>query len=334
MVPILGGLCCISLAVFQGFAVPNAGVIAVIWLSVGGLLFLSLFARRARLVDVRKTAADPELLKLRGRAPLVLVPIANPRHAHAMISLANVLVPSGVGRVLVQTVVVAPNDWQPDEDPTPIEKSQEVLRELLSASAGAGIRAEALTTIAPQPMEEIARVADIHRCESVLLGMSDMQEEGDGAPLEELMSRLDTDVVVLRSPENWQLSDAKNILVPVAGRGGHDHLLTRLLSSLSREQKREVRMLRVMKENTSPRDFNRAKRDLTRLARDNMQGRCEKSLIRADDPVTAVVEQAEDSGLLILGVQRLGPHEKLFGRFTRQLLQRTDCPIIVLSRRG
>ena len=32
-----------AVAVFQGVVVPSAGTIAVVWLSVGGLLFLTLF---------------------------------------------------------------------------------------------------------------------------------------------------------------------------------------------------------------------------------------------------------------------------------------------------
>ena len=334
LVPVVGSLCCIALAVFQGLAVPTAGTIAIIWLSLGGLLFLSLFARRARLMDVSTMAADPELLMLRGHAPLVLVPIANPRNARAMITLADVLVPAQVGRVLIQTVVVAPNDWHPQEQPEPFEKSQEVLRELLGASARVGIRAETITTVSPHPMEEIARVASLHRCESVLLGLSEIAADQDGAPLEKLLGRLETDVVILRAPQNWQLADAKSILVPVAGRGGHDRLLARLLGSLSREQKREVTFLKVVPTGTSEKQLQRVQRDLATQARDNLRGKCEKSVVRSDDPVDAVVRQAKECGLLILGIRRLGPHEKLFGRFTRELARRTSCPIIVLSRRG
>lgn len=333
-VPIIGGLACIALAVFQGIAVPSAGIIAVIWLTTGGVLFLTLFARRARLMDISSMAAEPELLALRGRAPLVLVPIANPRNAEAMIALAGVLVPANVGRVLIQSVVVAPRDWQPAQDRLPIERSQEVLRELLIASVRAGVRVEALTTISPNPMEEIARVAQLHRCESVLLGLSEISAGQGGTPLERLLSQLDTDVVVLRARENWQLSDAQNILVPVAGRGGHDRLLARLLGSLSREQKREVTFFRAVPTASSDKELARVRRDVARLARDNLQGQCEKTVVRSDDAIAATVAAAEQSGLLILGIQRLGPREKLFGSFTREVAKRTSCPIIVISRRG
>lgn len=333
-VPLVGGVSCIALAIFQGVAVPTAGVIAVVWLSLGGILFLSLFARRARLMDVSSVAADPELITLRGRAPLVLVPIANPRNTRAMIALADVLVPAEVGRVLAQSVVVATDDWDPMSDTTPIERSQAVMRELFHVSTRSGIRVEALTTVAAQPMEEIARVADLHRCESVLLGLTEISPDEDGASLEKLLGRLNTDVVILRAPDNWQLADAQNILVPVAGRGGHDRLLARLLGSLSRQQKREVTFFRAVPSSTPVRELARVQRDLIRLARDNLRGQCEKKVVLSDDPIELIAEMAGQCGLLILGIQRLGPHEKLFGTFTRELARRTTCPIIVISRRG
>ena len=333
MVPIVGGLSCVALAIFQGIVVPSAGMIAIAWLSIGGLLFLTLFARRARLKDVSSMAANPELLRLRGSSPLVLVPIANPRNAEAMIALANTLVPATVGRVLLQTVVVAPDSWQPDVDPGPADRSQAVLRELLRASSKLGVPIETLTTVSAEPMPEIARVAKLHRCESVLLGLSEISDDSHDTPLEGLLGQLETDVVVLRAAENWQLPETKRILVPVAGRGGHDYLLARLLASFSRQQQCLVTFLRVVPRNIDALDFRRARRDLERVAHDNTFGNSEQVLVKSDDPVDVITKLAGDQ-LVILGVQRIGPRRKLFGQFTRKVARQTECPLIVISRRG
>jgi APA family basic amino acid/polyamine antiporter len=333
-VPVVGGLACIALATFQGIMVPSAGIITIVWLSIGGLLFLGLFARRARLIDASVTAFDPELVTLRGRTPLVLVPVANPQNAEAMITLANALVPSDIGRVLMQNVVVAPTSWQPDDDSTPIEKSQTVVRELLRASAKLGIRIETLATISPQPMEEIARVARLHRCESVLLGLSEIHDSNHGTQLESLLGTLDANVVVLRSRNNCKLTDAKHILIPIAGRGDHEHLRAVLLNSLLRTMNREVTFLRVVPTSASNDEVRRARRNLSRLANDEIHQRCQIELLQSDDALAVVAERADTADLLILGVQRHGPRKKLFGRFTRQIAQRTECPIVVISRRG
>jgi APA family basic amino acid/polyamine antiporter len=332
-VPLIGGLACVALAVFQGVVVPSAGTIAVVWLSVGGLLFLTLFARRARMRDVSSMAANPELLRLRGNSPLVLVPIANPRNAEAMISLANTLVPAAVGRVLLQTVVVAPESWDPDSDPAPADQSQAVLRELIRASSRLSVPVETLTTVSPDPMPEIARVAKLHRCESVLLGLSKINRDENDSPLEVLLGQLESDVVVLRAAGNWSLTQTQRILVPVAGRGGHDYLLARLLASFSRQQKCVVTFMRVLPTVADATEFRKAKRDLDRMAHDNIFGNSEQIVVRSDDPVD-VISKAAEGQLVILGVQRIGPRRKLFGHFTRKIARQTDSPLIVISRRG
>ncbi len=332
-VPVIGGTACVALAVFQGLVVASAGMIAVVWLSVGGILFLTLFARRARLKDVSSMAANPELLRLRGSSPLVLVPIANPRNAEAMISLANTLVPAAAGRVLLQTVVVAPGSWDPDADPAPVDQSQTVLRELIRASSKLKVPVETLTTVSPDPMPEIARVAKLHRCESVLLGLSKIDSDKAGSPLETLLGQLESDVVVLRASGSWSLSETQRILVPVAGRGGHDHLLARLLASFSRQQKCMVTFMRVLPAAVDATELRRAKRDLDRMAHDNVFGSSEQVVIKSDDPVD-VISAAAEGHLVILGVQRIGPRRKLFGQFTRKISNQTDSPLIVISRRG
>jgi amino acid transporter len=67
LVPAVGLVSCLGLAIFQGLTVPAAGVITAVWISIGGGLFLTLFARRAAVVDAAAEALDPELLRLRGR---------------------------------------------------------------------------------------------------------------------------------------------------------------------------------------------------------------------------------------------------------------------------
>jgi hypothetical protein len=176
-IPIVGGLACVALATFEGLAVPSAGAITAVWLALGGLLFLSLFSHRARVHDATSQALDPQLVSLRGHSPLVLVPIANPSHADAMVQVATALAPARVGRVLLLDIVPAPTGWDPERTPRALANAQDVLKEALTASFQAGLAPEALTTIAADPWAEIARIAETHRCESILLGLGPMDAE-------------------------------------------------------------------------------------------------------------------------------------------------------------
>ncbi|TWU42084.1 amino acid permease [Novipirellula artificiosorum] len=332
-VPVLGGACCLALAVFQGIAVPSAGMITIFWLGLGGVMFIALFRTRASVLDASNTAINPELHTLRGRTPLVLVPIANPQNALAMISLADALVPADIGRVLTQTIVVPPQDWTPQLDDQPIVRSQEVMREILHASANCGVHIESLTTISADPMREIARVAKLHRCESVLLGLSKINDVAQASHLESLLGELDANVVILRSRKDWKFAEVRRVLVPIAGRGGHEHLLALLLGSMQRSRMLEVTFLRVMSASTPSDEVRRAERDLQRLAGDLCEG-SQVDVVLSSDAIAAVAHRCDEADVLILGVQRVGRRKKLFGDFTRALADRTDCPIIVMSRRG
>lgn len=332
-VPIVGGLSCVALAVYQGVSVPSAGLIATIWLVAGGLLFLGLFANRARIADASSTALDPEVVGLRGRSPLVLVPIANPDNARGLVALANALAPPEVGRVMLLSVVVAPRDWSPDENPTPLQNTQLALGEAIANSVAAGLRPEALATVAEQPWQEISRVAREHRCESLLLGLGGLSEGAAGTPLDHVMSCVDCDIVVLRAPKGWELADARRITVPMGGRGGHDRLLARLLGSLSRSNRREISFLRVLPEQATAPDRRQAERNLKRTAHELCWSEPAAIVVTSDSPVDVVVEHADKSDLVILGVQRLNRRQKLFGQFALQVARRTTCPILLICRR-
>jgi nucleotide-binding universal stress UspA family protein len=183
-------------------------------------------------------------------------------------------------------------------------------------------------------MTDIARVAELHQCESVLLGLSNITDHKHGSQLESLLGQLDANVVILRSRDDWRLDKASRILVPVAGRGGHEHLLAQLVGSLLRTADRQVTYLRVLPRGARKDEIRRARRELELLIDDDVHDRCQVEIRQSNDAVGTVAQLADQSDLLVLGVQRLHRRKKLFGTFTREIAQQTDCPLIVMSRRG
>ena len=336
LVPVAGGVACLSLAIFQGVNVPSAGMIAGVWLVSGAVLFLGRFARRARIVDAAEEGRDPNLLLFRGRAPLVLVPIANPASAEGLVALATALSPNGVGHVLLLSVVTAPDEWVPGDVPRQLIDAQSVLRESLIASFSNGLAPEALTTISQDPFLEISRIARDYRCASVLLGFSKVTEQIRGGNLERLLNLIDSDIVILRAPSGWTMRNVSQILVPVAGKGSHDELRSRLLSSLYRNgaESCKIVFLKILSEEASAQDVERERSGLEILARDEVPSIPIIRIQRSSRIVPTISQLAEESDLLVLGLQRLGRRRKLFGQIAFEILQKTDCPTILISHRG
>jgi APA family basic amino acid/polyamine antiporter len=333
-IPVLGGLACLALAIFQSVAVLSAGIVASIWLAIGGLLFLKLFARRARVRDAASRAFDPELVRLRGRSPLALVPVANPANVESMMALATALSSADVGRLRVMAVIVIPPNWQPVRETVPFEKAEAVVRAAVQAGLNQGITAETMVTASEDPVTEIARAANQIECDFVVLGFSEITDIDTGTPTERLLRTIDADVVVMRAPAGWELSNVRRILVPVAGQGDHDELRACLLGSLLRLGERDIKYLRVLPADAADPDIQRARRNVGRLVTDELPAPADVVVEANDDPVAVAAQHADDADLIILGIHRLSPTEKLFGSFTRQLALNCQTPLLVISRRG
>ncbi len=333
VLPILGGVACLSLAAFQGFAVTSAGALTAVWLVLGFAFYLTVLAPRARVADAAALAFDPNLVQLRGLSPLVLVPISNPASARGLIGVAGALVTPHVGRTLVLSVVHPPDDPRL-EDLKRVRDLLELLSESFHASFERELTPETLITVGADPWIEIARVARSHRCESLLIGLSRLEGKVVAARIEELMARVACDVVVLRAAPEWRLISARRVLVPVGGRRDQSLVRARLLGSMLRTAPREVCFLRVMSPRASDGECALAERELRSLARDELPGAAKFELVRADDPGSELVRRAADYDLVVLGAQRRHRHDKAFGEIPMRIARETDRALILISRAG
>lgn len=334
LVPAVGGVACLGLALFQGLVVPAAGGIAAVWIAAGAALYVFRFSRRARVADAAAEALDPQLVRLRGRSPLVLVPIANPASAESLVRLASAMAPPEVGRVLLLYVVETPeswtsDDWKTEEPPPQLRYAQEVLGEALTASFASDLAPQALTTLAEEPWEEIRRVARIYDCESLLLGLGELAQE---AQLTGLLHEIRSDVVVLRALPGWHLEKVRHVLVPVGGRRDQSGLRARLLGSLYRRFGFEVTYLGIVRLTATREEARRLEREIREIAEDEVPGGSRVEILRRDDVVDALVERAREAELVVLGLRRSG--EQIFGRVHRRLAAETESAVLMIRQRG
>lgn len=329
LVPVLGLGSCTALALFQAVTVPAAGAISAVWLGLGVILYFSLFASRAKVVDAHAEALDPKLLRLRGRAPVVLVPVANPDSAVGLVEVASALAPSEVGRVLLLSVLRTPEPAGPTT-PEGLDSAQRVLGAALTAALTEGHRPEALMTIAAEPWSEIERVARSRQCEGILLGLTKLTETRTVEHLEQLLNSVDCDVAVLNAPRGFRLQDVERVLVPVGGRGSQQRLRARLLGSLGRTHPRAVRFLRALPTTATSAQLDEARRTLARIAEEEARGKPDIEVVATDDPVGLVLERARDAQLLVLGLPRLGGRA-LFGEVALRIASEAPCATVMLS---
>jgi len=335
VLPAVGATLCLGLAVFQAFAVREAGVIAVAWLGIGITFYLTLLAPGARLADVSAEARDPDLARLRGRSPLVLVPIANPDSAASLVDVAATVCTPGAGRILLLSVVRVPEDPLQVEDLL-LPDAKKILGESLQRSLETSLVAETLFTIAADVWAEIARVAKGHACETVVLGFPKLTAPGLEAKLESfesLVASVDTDVVVVRAPRRWRMVEARHVLVPLGGRRDQSRLRARLLASLSRSEERSVTFLRTLPTATTPQTRDRLERFAHDLARDEASGPYEVEIVYTDQPEEVVIDRAAKADLVVMGMRRRNQRRPGLGELSKTIARETDVPLVLIGRR-
>ena len=332
-VPVVGGSACLAIGLYQSIAVPPAGILAALWLGVGAIFYAIYLVPRARVVHASSEGMDPQMVKLRGRRPVVLTPIANPASAETLVTMAKALAPPEVARVQLLSVVAPPERYDPDELPLGVRDAQAVLGGALSTAMEVDLRPEALITLHSDPWGEIARVAEATRCESLLLGVGHLDDSLMTGSLARLIGAVDADVVTLRAPGEWTPAMARRILIP--SRGGRDRspVRARLLGSLGRTAPRDVTFLGVLSEETGAGGRRRARRDLERLAWDEMGESAHAELALGDDIAEEVARRAADTDLLILGIHRSGRRRAVFSSLMLRIARATRCPLLMISHR-
>jgi amino acid transporter len=331
VLPALGLLTCGGLAIFQGLSVPAAGAIAGVWLGLGLGAWLWLFARRARVMDAASEAMNPELLELRGRSPLVMVPVANPASALALARLATFFTPQRAGRVLLLNVVRPPGA----EHAAELDGLAAVLGPSLSTCLQAGVRVEALATVSGDPWGEIGRVARAHRCEGVLLGMTDLTDDTQRQRIERLAGRLPGAVVILRAPSGWKPESVQKVLVPIGGRGANNVLRARLLAGLYRHlgEGLGVRYMLVQPSSTPEAKVLEVETLWSELVADEAPPGAKVEVTRSDEVGGAIVAAADQSDLVILGLNQVGDRP-VFGNLVTRVVSETNCAVLVIGQPG
>jgi len=332
-VPLVGGGCCLALGIYQGVAVPVAGAIAAGWLAVGGWLYAVRFAPRAKAFDASTEGSDPELMRFRGRNPLVVVPVSNAANAASLVTLAHAVSPPGFSRVMLLTVVRPPAEWKPGEPPPSLLNMEAVVREALTASFAAGLAPEALLTVSGDHWGEMARVARIHRCEVLVLGLRSVTEQTADPQFDRLLARVPCDVVILRAPRGWNLAKTKRVLVAIGGRGRHSPLRARLLGNLRRLAPLETTYLCVLPAGAAAEEERRVGRVLRARVEDEMGGEAETVVVRGGDPGAEIARRASECDLLVLGLHDLGRKRRALGDFAARLARETTCPLVILGHR-
>ncbi len=327
--PILAGLICLVLSVFLPITVI---LVAAGWLLMGTLYYVrygytgTLAARR------RESVVGEVAMATQQSVYTVLIGIANPETAPALIRAGVRLVRPYKGRVLVLGVATFP-----DQVPQYIQRqfAQEQLNDLhalIQDMPDIDVPIEALVRLAQRPVDGILGTAQEEKVDLLLLGWEGQHHGSfDLGPLLDPVVRMATcDVVVLRGTLSEHIT---SVLVPTIDSPNSIAAIKLAQNLFNGSAGHVVAMHLVQDASYVPNYMQQAQKRLQAIVKEiGGNPPVEARVIPADDIVGEIVKAAPDFDILLLGASQGGVLDQdIFGGLPVAVARQSARPVLLVK---
>ena len=260
----------------------------------------------------------------------IMVPITNPRTDGPIVELASRIASDHEdGLVHIVHVVQAPERMSLSSGARRIaDVSEEGMAGLRETAEGYDVDVSTSTVVSHRSFEEVFKMARRTRPEAVLMGWGEDQLWNAARaerPIDELTNQLPCDFLILNESD----LDTSQILLPTSG-GPDSALGAEVASVLSRTAGAEVTLLHVV---DGPENRTQGKDFLTAWAQEHGLGDAELTVDDGGDVEEAIVREAKDSTLIIIGATEKGLLSRLVsGSLHLDVLHDVDCSVLLAER--
>ncbi len=295
----------------------------------GGYLLYRLYGRSSREQADRGSAPD-EFVKDLPQGYRILVPLANPRTAKALLRLANVLAHQHDGVVIALRVVVVPPQVPLEEGYRQVLRDWTALRSPLAEVREQGGIYRLLTWVARSVPAGILDAAREEEVALVLLGWKGYTRSlgaSMGPVIDAVVDAATCDVVVAKG-QAWE--EVKRILVPTAG-GPRAPIAARLAALLSRVYQAEVTTSMVQLGRATPEQMQENRRRIAHTLEDlDFHRPPQQKVVVAESVVEGVLQEAEGYDLVLLGASEEGLFDQfVFGSIPQQIATRVPRTAVI-----
>jgi nucleotide-binding universal stress UspA family protein len=335
LTPILGFVTCVALALYQLWNEPLVWVLAAGWILGGIVIFLVAFSRRVAIADVPKIIESPELLGLKKiKNYKVLLPLANPGRIESLVDMAGRIANVSQGEVLALSIVDLPNIATYSEADELLNEPQQVLNKAQQLALKRKIAFSSLLKIGRSTAPEIVQVALDNRCDLILLGYKKDEDPLENSIIHHVIAHQPCDVAILKS-DRGGLQSFGRILVPIGGKDFNDSLKVRFVHGIYHTSACRVTLMMIVPLGAAKIQRKRAYESLQRAAKIYNISTAELLLEESDQIASAIISQANERDLLVLGLREEPWLQSFFfGTIAQQVAGQVPCPTLLIKPRA
>ncbi len=310
IVPIIGIITKLFLAVFMFDYSPIAWYFSVAWIGAGSLLYHwyakpRSYQKKQSKVVVREEAvhdADEPRFK-------ILVPLANPSSLPILLPPAISAARKQNGLVILLHVVVVPDQLPVSAGSRYIEKSRDLIKEAVRIIEGQGVPVNVLIRVSHRAAQAIAESVTEQGVNLLIMGWrgrSRARQTAVGSNIDRILTEVNCDTLILQ--QNG-VPPFDKILVPIADPTQTASALYQA-RLLARDNGAQIVVLHAHHPNLE--DSVRAnlqsgiQREIDDFVKQNgfEQLRVELRLIKSSNPVRTIIQVANDFSCVVLGATR------------------------------
>jgi amino acid transporter/nucleotide-binding universal stress UspA family protein len=337
LVPIIGIITQLSLALFMFNYSPLAWYFALGWIGLGMVIYYS-YAKRRRgeeepspLVLQEKLAGEELTERFK-----VLVPVANPESLKPLLLPAIAAAKENDGLIILLNVIVIPEQAPLAVDKTAVDARRGLMSQAHKLAEEAGVPVESLIKISHRPANAIINTA-VEKKASLLVmgwrGKSKFRTARVGSNIDQIIRQVNCRAMIVQQNE---APPFRRVLVPCLN---FDQLIpaldqARYFAGGSAQDIKVIRVFRAQADSGYRQyilDQLQAKADEFRKQTPGFSGRITVEAVEAKNAVEGIARASRGVDAVFLGASRENVFKKiLFGNKPKLIAQKVEPPVILL----
>ena len=332
VVPILGFLLNVFLALYQFNFQPIAWYITVGWIGAGLLLYYAVFEKRAADFEPQVLIpVKPKPLEL--VEPSIVVALHNPDNIETLMDLAFIEANRKKQRIVPICVVDVPRQMPIHEGMRFRHHKEPLLKKAVKYASEKNIRVDTDVVIAHQIYEGIVEAAERHRASTLIMGWKGFTDTKDrifGEVADKVIRYAPCDLLLMKIEKDVLFN---KVLFPTAG-GPNAKLAATILKDLSSNYNSEITSTFVVpKDATEEQKKDGVKRIESTMSKIRNDLEYNKKLIHSDSIPAGIAKESRNYDLLVIGAAQEPFFSKmLFGEIPEKVARYSQCSVIVVKK--
>jgi amino acid transporter/nucleotide-binding universal stress UspA family protein len=326
LIPIIGILLQLALAVFLFFYSPMAWLSAGVWIGLGLVVFYAYARRRDRsyeqLQAVREAAEHREYR--------ILACVGDPRRAGIILNAALAVARRYEAELIALSVVEVPDHELLAQGFERAHKTRETLTQAVAGLRYDGIPIKVVVKISHRISYGITETALEEQCNMIVIGRArrtGLLERFIATIVDRVVRTAPAQVIVI-SAERWP--ESPETIFFAYERGPHAAVTADVAGALSEAGQGRVRAVHVLPRSATAAQEQAARDDLNRALGSRYAQR-ELKVVQAGDIVTGLLRESKDADIIVIGGTEAGVIEQLLGyALPLELADRTAKAVVTV----